>query len=69
MIEANATDPYQIENPQFVFCIQPYNEGVAVWKDGAHRIEVGNHIVLYCEVGNLEANRPKRRTLSLFVGA
>jgi hypothetical protein len=55
MIEANATDPYQIENPQFVFCIQPYNEGVAVWKDGAHRIEVGNHIVLYCEVGNLEA--------------
>jgi hypothetical protein len=47
MIEANATNPYQIENPQFVFCIQPYNEGAAVWKDGAHHIEVGNHIVQY----------------------
>ena len=55
MVEVNATNPYKIESSQFVFCIQPYDEGAAVWKDGARCIEVGNHTVLYCEVGNLEA--------------
>jgi hypothetical protein len=55
MVEVDATNPYEIETPQFVFCIQPYNEGAAVWKDGARCIEIGNYIVLYCEAGNLEA--------------
>lgn len=55
MVEVDVTNPYEIETAQFVFCIQPYDEGAAVWKDGARRIEIGNYIVLYCETGNLEA--------------
>ncbi len=51
----DATNPYEIETSQFVFCIQPYDEGAAVWTDGARRIEIGNSTILYCEAGNLEA--------------
>jgi hypothetical protein len=54
MVEVNAPNRYEIETPQFVFCIKPY-EGAAVWTDGARRIEIGKYIVLYCETGNLEA--------------
>ena len=68
MVEVNATNPYEIETPQFVFCIQPYDDGAALWKDGARCIEVGNHIVLYCEAGNLEAIGQRGGALSLFVG-
>jgi hypothetical protein len=55
MIEVDAKHPYEIETTQFVFCMKPYDEGAAVWTDGARRIELENHIVLECEAGNLEA--------------
>jgi hypothetical protein len=55
MVEVDAKNPYQIETAQFVFCIKLYDEGAAVWTDGARRIELENLIVLECKAGNLEA--------------
>jgi hypothetical protein len=63
MIEANATNPYQIENPQFVFCIQPYNEGAAYGK--MELIILKLEITLYSTLlrsRKLGSNRQKRRT-------
>ena len=69
MVEVDAKNPYQIETAQFMFCIKPYDEGPAMWRDGARCIEIMDQIVLYCEAGNLEAvDRRGGHYLSLCVG-
>ena len=65
MVQVNDTHPYEIETPQFVFCIPPYDKGAATWIDGARRIEVVNHTVLCCETDSWK--QPVKEVGTIFV--
>lgn len=49
-------ESYEIEQPQWIFCLKRCNRGGAIWSDGVRKIEIEECNIIRCINGKLEAS-------------
>lgn len=47
---------YEIEFPQWIFCLRQCKQGGAIWSDGVRKLELKKLDIIHCVNGKLEAD-------------
>jgi hypothetical protein len=56
LVEVNDRNEYLVDSAQYIFCLERYEAGGAIWSDGFRRVELHECNLLYCDYGVVEAS-------------